>query len=298
MPLGGRVARAIGAKLIYDSHELEMHRNAQYSRITKWRRRYLESKYIRRADSVITVSESIADHLRDEYKIDRPCVVMNAPEFDDTVVPSHDIRGDLNLSAETPLALYVGSVTINRGIEQTIRALVHLPQLHFATVGPLRPATEIVASSLAAELGVSDRVHFVSPVLPREVVGYIRSADVSVLAIQNVCLSYYYCMPNKLMESVFAGVPVVVANLIEMRRFVEAYDCGVVMDETDPQDIARAITKVLTGRKSYILTEEVRGDLANQYGWPSQAQRLSELYDFLGNPLINTGKVPEVPIGH
>ncbi len=284
LPFGGRAANASGARLIYDSHELEMHRNATYPSLVNRRRRQLEGKYIRRADRVITVSESIAEHLRDDYSIPRPCVVMNAPLFDKTAVPQRDLRSDLNFGEEVPLAVYVGSVTINRGIEQIIRALVHAPELHFATIGPRRPVTEEETTALAVEIGVRDRLHFVDPVKPEEVVGYIRTADVSVLPIQNVCLSYYYCMPNKLLESVFAGLPVAVANLLEMRRFVEAHNCGVVMDETDPKDIARALSRVVSDRESYILSEEAREKVVENYGWPGQADRLCALYDSLEAP--------------
>lgn len=282
LPLGGRVATKLGARLLYDSHELEMHRNATYPRLVRWRRRQLESKYIRQADRVITVSESIADHLRDDYKIPRPTVIMNAPIFDETIVPDRDIRSDLKLDEAVPLAVYVGSVTVNRGIEHVVRALVHAPMVHFATVGPRRPATEKEVTLIAGELGVLDRLHFIDALRPEEVVGFIRTADVSVLPMQNACLSYYYCMPNKLLESVFAGVPVAVGNLLEMRRFVEAHGCGLVMDETNPKEIARAISVVAADREAYTLCREDREQLAASFGWPSQAARLTALYEGLG----------------
>ncbi|MDA8660028.1 glycosyltransferase family 4 protein [Luminiphilus sp.] len=281
LPLGGRLANSTGAKLIYDSHELEMHRNATYTRLAKLRRRHLEKKYIKKADRVITVSESIADHLRDDYKIDRPHVIMNTPLFDKAITPTRDVRTDLNLDTTAKLAIYVGSVTINRGIEQIVGAMVHAPDLHFVTVGPRRPATESDVAALASDLGVRDRLHFIDPVQPEEVVGYIRTAGVSVLPIQNVCLSYYYCMPNKLMESVFAGIPVAVADLLEMRRFVDAYQCGVVMDETEPKAIAHSLIQVLENRERYIPSSGERDEIARQYGWPSQAGKLRSIYDDL-----------------
>jgi len=76
----------------------------------------------------------------------------------------------------------------------------------------------------------------------------LGAADCSVIAIQNVCLSYYYCFPNKLFESVLAGLPVAVADLLELRRFVDQYGVGLVMDETDPKAIAGAISGFFTKR--------------------------------------------------
>jgi glycosyltransferase involved in cell wall biosynthesis len=281
LPIGAKVAKKIGAKLIYDSHELEMHRNAKYSRMEEKKRRQLEQRYIRQANCVITVSDSIADHLRDDYKINRPLVIMNTPLFDAGKTVMRDVRSDLNLDLAAKLAVYVGSVTVNRGIEQVVQALVHAPDLHFATIGPRRPETESEAVAIAIRLGVRDRLHFINPVPPEDVVSYIRSAGVSVLPIQNVCLSYYYCMPNKLMESVFASVPVAVANLLEMRRFVETYQCGVVIDETCPKKIAESLMHVLEQRDQYILPPEIRKSIAQNYGWSSQADKIRSTYEFL-----------------
>ena len=284
LPAGSRAAACAGARLVYDSHELEMHRNSSYPWIVRVRRRMLERKYIRRADAVVTVSESIADFLRSDYRIPRPLIVLNAPQFDKEVTPPTNVRKDLLLDADDQLCIYVGNVTVNRGLEHIVRALALQPDLHFATVGPRRPATEAELVKLAAELGVRHRFHIMNPVEPTEVVGYIATADVSVLPLQNVCLSYYYSMPNKLLESVFAGIPVAVANLLEMKRFVEENRCGMIMDETNPRAIAETIERLILDHDQYVLTPVCREKLAERYGWSEQAAKLCKLYSSLVAP--------------
>jgi glycosyltransferase involved in cell wall biosynthesis len=281
LPAGVAISKACGCKLVYDSHELEMHRNAKYPEATMRKRRKLEQIGITRADAVITVSESIADHLRDDYRIRRPHVVMNAPDFDEHEHPTRTVRDDLRLSPDTPLAVYVGSVTVNRGLDYVVKALNHYPELHFATVGPRRPATQAELHELAVKLRVDGRLHFVDPVPPSAVVGYISTSDVSVLPIQNVCLSYYYCMPNKLLESVFAGIPVAVADLFEMRRFVEAFQCGLVMDEKSPNSIADAIESIVKNRNRFIVCDKIRQQINDKYSWTAQAHKLLLLYEGL-----------------
>ena len=271
LPIGGSIALKIGAKLVYDSHELEMHRNSSYPWLV-WRwRHYLERNYIRRADAVITVSDSIADHLKKDYKIDRPVVIMNAPDLENHSPPGRSIRNVIGLGSDDILAVYVGSVTINRGLDLCVRALIHVPEVHLALVGPRRKATEDEILSLARDLGVRDRLYLIDPVKPNEIVSFISDANLSVLPIQNVCLSYYYCMPNKLLESVFAGLPVAVADLFELRRFVEKYGCGLVMDQTDPEDIARKIRQLATERETYRLSGEMLATLKATYSWSSRA---------------------------
>ena len=281
LPAGVAISKKCACKLVYDSHELEMHRNAKYTKANQRKRRKNERAGITRADAVITVSDSIADHLRDDYRIRRPHVVMNAPDFDEHEHSIRTVRDDLCLSSDTPLAVYVGSVTINRGLEYVVKALKLYPELHFATVGPRRPATQAELYDLAVELQVLDRLHFVDPVPPKAVVGYIATCDVSVLPIQNVCLSYYYCMPNKLLESVFANIPVAVADLLEMRRFVEAFRCGLVMDEKSPDSIANAIKSIVKDRAGFMVPIDLRQQINDTYTWKVQEGKLLSLYEGL-----------------
>jgi glycosyltransferase involved in cell wall biosynthesis len=98
------------------------------------------------------------------------------------------------------------------------------------------------------------------------------------MAIQNVCLSYYFCFPNKLLESVLAGLPVVVADLLEMRRFVEQYNVGVIMNEKDPMSIAHAIRMVLDNSSRYRPTPEKIQNITATYGWAVQQERMLQLY--------------------
>ena len=280
LPTAARIARRLKTQLVYDSHELELHRNAPYSAIAQWWRARMESRHIVEADLVITVSDSIADHLAQQYQIPRPLVVLNAPSFD---VQAHEhttvsLRTQLGLSNEVPLAVYVGRVTFGRGVEFCVQALAHHPELHVATVGPREAATENRLNTLAEKLGVTSRLHLVDPVPPNTVVPFIRDADVSLLPIQNVCLSYYYCMPNKLLESVTGGVPVAVANLIELRNFVEKNRCGVVMDETNPVEIAQAIRRICDDRASYCLDDTQINAMKQKYSWETQARTLLAHY--------------------
>jgi hypothetical protein len=61
MLAGSRIARKTGAKLVYDSHELETGRNGIWGAWELWLRGRAERWLIRRADRVITVSDSIGD---------------------------------------------------------------------------------------------------------------------------------------------------------------------------------------------------------------------------------------------
>jgi glycosyltransferase involved in cell wall biosynthesis len=280
LPTGSRVARKCGARLIYDSHELEMHRNSKFPWYVWRRRRFLERRYIRKANAVITVSDSIADHLAADYGILRPVVIVNAPNPPAGDTSKEGLRQKLGLKNE-PIAVYVGSVTVHRGIEQCVRALTRIQNLRFALVGPRRPITEREITQLAERLGVRNRLFLVDPVPPDDVVSFISSADVSVVPIQDVCLSYRYCLPNKLFESAFAGLPIAASDFPELRRFIDRSGCGVTMDQADPDDIAEKIQFLLNDPTRYRLSLAEQAVLLGIYGWPVQAKKLCNLYDNL-----------------
>jgi glycosyltransferase involved in cell wall biosynthesis len=275
---GAAVSQATGAALVYDAHELETETNYwTLNSLTRRELRRYERSLTQRTTAVVTVCDSIADWLAKEYRLPRPVVVLNAPT--ETTADAHgDLRQTLGLGPTVPLAVYVGSVTIDRGLENCVLALAHAPSLHLATVGPRNSDVEWALLDLAADTGVTDRLHLVDPVSPEHVTRYIATASCSVIAIQNVCLSYAFCLPNKLLESVFAGLPVAVSDLPEMRRFVEAAGCGIVMDETDPAAIAHALTALADDPDRYRLRGEELRRVTREFGWPAQRTKLLELY--------------------
>ena len=270
--------------VIYDAHELHPHTNyALHKRTYEMIERY-EKTLLPRCAKTITVSSAIAQWMRDAYQIPLPALVMNTPDLSSPQGPSKktDVRDTLKIDRDTGLAVYVGSVTIDRGLEKCLDAIALLPGVHFACVGP---RYKLVADKLiarAARLGITERVHFIDPVPSEEVVSYIQTASCSLIMIQNTCLSYYYCFPNKLLESVFARVPVVAANLVEMSRFVERFEVGVVVDETDAAAISRGIQKVLETHETFRASTETLELVAHEFGWNTQASALQLLYNQLG----------------
>lgn len=278
LPVAARAARRLGALCIYDSHELEMHRNVVRNRLDHWLSGRLEARHIRSVDAVVTVCDSIADHLAHAYSIDRPVVVMNAPDIGRMQSGEGDLRTDIGLAPDVPLAVYVGRISVGRGIERLAEALDALDGVHLALLGTPHPPTVAAATEIAARAGTADRLHVLPPVPPHVLLPYIASADVSVAPIQNVCLSYYYCLPNKLIESTIAGLPIVVSDFPEMRRYVELGRCGVTMDPEDPADIARAVREAYDRRAELRLDPARRALIEAQYGWETQRQKLVELY--------------------
>lgn len=276
-----KTAPTVGAKIVYDSHELERHRNG-LSRSGRIATAFIESRYIEKVDRVITVSHSIADFLAATYKIMRPAVVMNAPDPSEQHTVPRTIRDSIGLERDSLLAVYVGKVTFGRGLEKLVEALQHCKEFHLALLGPRVASVEQDLLGLAYQRGVLDRVHVLDSVPPHDVVPYIITADVGIIPIQDVCLSYRFCMPNKLFEMTFAGIPVCVSDLPEMRAFIESERTGLIMDQTDPKDIARAMRAAYRDRHELRATGDRLERIKKRYSWSTQVEQLLSVYRDLG----------------
>jgi len=242
----------------------------------------VEARAIRRADAVITVCDPIADHLRAEYHIPRPTVLFNAPSVlarADAPRPTRtSIRSDARVPDGMKLAVYVGLVTVNRGIETLLEALVGLPDVFVAAVGPKNAAYAPSLLARARKLGVADRFALLAPVPPEQVVDYIAGADFGLNPLIPVTLSYQYAMPNKLFEMAFAGLPIVNSDAQESARFVRDNGLGVIYRSGDAVACAKAMAAVAADPAAHHPSGERLAALRDAYGWHRQAEKLGALY--------------------
>jgi glycosyltransferase involved in cell wall biosynthesis len=235
---------------VYDSHELWVHRNrpniVASDKEKKWEERS-EGKYIKNSTFSITVCDSIADHLAETYQIPKPTVIRNTP-YQKTIQkdPKKSLRKLLKIKPNEFLAVYVGRVAFNRGVTDILRALPLLDRkVKFVTLGAFDAKFQIVFEELVSELEIEDRVFCIDPVASEDVSTWISDVDVSLTTMNRVCLSYVYTLPNKLFESVHAGVPIIGPDSPEIIRIVDKYNCGLVYRDMDSTHLAEQINYLM-----------------------------------------------------
>ncbi len=270
-------ARARGARLFYDSHELEPHRNLDWCPASNRRRIAYEQRYIHAADAVFTVSPGVARELMGIYGLPSVGILRNTPWLARLRSAPCGLRTTLALADGVPLVVYTGLVTRNRGLELVVAALPALPAFHLALVGRAESQTAAALATLADQLGVAARVHHLAPVPPEELIDFIASADVAVIAAPDVCLSYRYSLPNKLFEALFANLPLVTSDLEDMRDFVTAHGLGEVFAQGDVAALSAALRKVVEQRGRYI-DEAQREQLRVEYSFDHEAGDLLSCY--------------------
>jgi glycosyltransferase involved in cell wall biosynthesis len=119
---------------------------------------------------------------------------------------------------------------------------------------------------------------------------YIASADVGVVSTEPTSVSYRFSLPNKLFESMMAGLPVVVSDLPEQAALVRRTGAGVLYkarsdpdgDLGTPEAIAEAVETLLTDPVLHATCRERALEAARtELNWDRESRRLVQLYDDL-----------------
>ncbi|HMM95715.1 glycosyltransferase [Phycicoccus sp.] len=278
-----RRAEGRSAAWVYDAHEYVAGLSIYGSRTVRQRAAYLdlESEYIHDADVVVTVTQPLAEQLRDDYGLEKtPAVVMNSPMLGaaDLQVP-RTLREQVGLAPEVPLVVYSGGVTPVRGVATAVEALVHLPEVHLAVVAVPNvrmPAAERLAAR-ASELGVAGRVHLLDPVPPDEVSAYLRGCDVGLLPIHHYG-SHEVALANKLFEYLHAGVPLLVSDCRAQEAFVHEHGVGRVHVADDVGSFVTELRALLTDLPRYRAVVAADADLLAPFAWDRQEAVLREVY--------------------
>jgi glycosyltransferase involved in cell wall biosynthesis len=266
---------------LYDSHELWTQRNVRSDRpLAKRFEQVFERIGARRANAVISVSPSIVTWLHKRYRLSAtPGLVRNIPPFDGEIASRSDgrLRQLAGLDGSSKVVVYCGGITTNRGIEEAIRALALLEKhVHLVLLGYGSELYRASLHRLVNEHDLASRVHFVGTVESSAVSRTLADADVSLVLTRPTCLSYEYSLPNKLFESIHAGIPVVTTALPDASDLVKHFNVGeVVSVEASPQELATALDTA-------ILISDSRRDAvraaAEQLTWQNESARLFALY--------------------
>lgn len=265
------ISAACGASLVYDAHELETEANG----LTAFRKQFLkiaERRLIGRAAAVLAVNDAIADWYTREYGIERPAVVRNVPVRPDGPPPeSNLLRAKLGIPNGDLVFLYSGALLEGRQVEQFLRVFSQVSEDRHVVFMGYGDLVERVRRAAATRRNI----HFLPAVPMNEILDHAAGADIGLVGMENVCLSNYYTLPNKLFEYLLAGVPVAAGDRPELRRLVELHGCGRLVGDTD-EDWRQFVTGVSTAELRAMREAAVHARM--KYSWQDEATTLLAVY--------------------
>ena len=261
LPLAHALARRTGAVFAYNAHELETE-TVGSAGLRQRLQRMIERHYIRRADVVSVVNESIAQWYREAYPGVDPVVVTNAPTGTGGVI---DLRARLGIPEGELLYLHSGYLAPGRNIPLILRAFAQVGS-HVVFVGEGALLDEVERAAAA-----HPTIHRLPPVEPDQVLAMTRGADVALCLIESGCLSHRLSTPNKMMEAFAAGTPALCSALPEARRYLGDQADTWVLEDPE-RDLVSALER--------ITREDVEAFTAPAIPtWEEGASHLREAYE-------------------
>lgn len=222
------------------------------------------------ADGLVAVSQAIRDALLAlGAPADRVAVLRNG--VDTTLFrPTRREQMRQRLGLHNPTLLSVGHLIERKGHHHVIRAMALLPRYRLLIVGegPERNALQ----TLAARLGVSDRVHLLGVLPHTELAGLYSAADALVLA------SSREGWANVLLEAMACGTPVLASNVWGNPEVVRDRAAGRVLTATTPEAIASGVKELFANLPPRAATRAY----AERFGWDeTSAGQVAAFHDIL-----------------
>lgn len=271
-------ARLLGAKLVYDSHELYTERPVE----TPWLWRRVERFLIRRVDKVLAANEERAEIMFKEYgALELPTVIMNSPEREqDTDSKPPSLRSSLPEGIRHKrIILYQGGLSANRCLENLTLAAGRLDEgTILVFVGSPTTFSEQKLKKLVKDNGLEGKVYFTGAVDSRHVVSYIASADIGVVIYKNNCRNNYLCAPNKLFDYCLAGLPSIGCDFPPIRKIADKYGVTRMFDPEAAHSIADAANEFLADNEAYTRAKIATSIVAKEFTWEKEAEKLRNLY--------------------
>jgi len=263
-------------KLYYDSHEYFTGVPELVSRpkIQKtWR--FIERIALPNTDKMYTVNRSIADLYLKEYNRNDIQIVRNISDI--KVVDKSKSKSELGLPLDKGIVIIQGAgINIDRGAEEAIEAIKLVDNCILIFVGDGDVVSQLKEKVISDKL--EDKVLFFGKRPYHELMNFTALSDIGLSLDKDTNINYRYSLPNKIFDYIHANTPLIVTDLVEVKRIVEENNVGLVLSELTPANLANAITKLLNNKALYSNYKKNTLFASQTLNWANECEVLKEIY--------------------
>jgi glycosyltransferase involved in cell wall biosynthesis len=190
------------------------------------------------------------------------------------------LRAELGLDEHALFIVSVASLIARKGVDVAIRALADpsttARNIHLLLIGAGPERSRLGA--LAADLGVSERVHFRGEQTVTRVADYMAAADIFVLP------SHYEGRSNVVLEAQASGLPVVASDIPGCRDLIESGETGLLAPRGNSAALAKAFAALAADAHLRArLGGNARAAIHDRgLTWKACARRYADFYRELG----------------
>jgi alpha-maltose-1-phosphate synthase len=297
--LAGCLARPLtGARLVLTTHSLEPHRPWKAEQLgtayhaTVW----IERTAYQNADGVIAVSQSMKEDVQSLYGVspDRVRVIHNGIDPDEyRPRPDPETLRRLGVDPDTPIILFVGRITRQKGILHLVRAIRYLETNAQVVLCAGAPDTEEIAAEMAQLVdevrgATTANLIWIPEMLPKEhVIALYTHADVFV------CPSVYEPFGIINLEAMACQTPVIASAVGGIPEIVVPGETGLLVpfeavggDSPEPRDpdafsreLAHGMNELMRSpERRAAMGEAARARVLAQFSWRRIAEFTMDFY--------------------
>lgn len=286
-----RVGRRLGIPVVYEIRAFWEDAAVDHGTNREWGFRYrltrgLESYALRRVDAITTICEGLRrDILGRGIKPEKVTVIPNAvniENFSVGQVPDLELGRELGLDGKLLLG-FIGSFYAYEGLGILLQALPRMlaenSDIRVLLVGGGPQEKEL--KSLAARMGVEDKVIFTGRVPHDQVQRYYNLIDILVYPRLRMRLTDLVT-PLKPLEAMAQGRLVIASDVGGHRELIEDGKTGILFRAGDPDALALKVLELLSSPDLWPgLRAAARNFVETQRNWSVSVDRYKNVYGAL-----------------
>jgi GT2 family glycosyltransferase len=257
--------RYLRLPLIFEAHEIFF---LTTERIEKAERiKEQESRIYPRSDGIISITQGLADRMREVFSLQVPITVAPDGVNLDSFGPPGG-RGRRNQKI-----VYVGQLYPWKGTGTLVEAMQYVPAGELHLVGGSEERIQALRER-AARLGVEGRIVFHGQVPPQAVKDYLTDASAAVLPLTKDLISSSFTSPLKLFEYMAARVPIVASDLPSTREVLSSGKNALLVPPDDPRALGEGLRRLLEERSLAESLAQKAWEDVKEYTWMKRAQKI------------------------
>lgn len=270
LPIGVLFKKLHGAKLVYDTHEIETER--EWPSHVRWLGRLVERTLINSVDLTVVVSPAIADWYRSNHGVKEICVVLNFPNKFDLKDGSKKVfREKYAIKDDEIIFIYQGLLARGRGVDILLEVFSRCDKSkHIVFMG---------FGEMEEDVKTYERmyrnIHFHPAVKPDDIMKYTIGADVGFHLLEDTNLNHRITIGNKPFEYILCGIPCIESDFTAVSPIISQYDCGWSV-RTEVEYILKFVNE-LTEEK---IAQKAASVMKNRhhFSWESEEEKMLNAY--------------------
>ncbi|MFI5218109.1 MAG: glycosyltransferase [Bacteroidia bacterium] len=280
LPANYLVSKLKNIPLVYDSHEYytgvpELEYRPFIQKIWKTIEKFIFPQLTR----ICTVNDSIAKLYSDEYK-KNIVVVRNISDasFEKMNFDAQKLKAETGIDKNKKIIILQGSgINIERGAEEAVEAMKYVDNAVLLIIGggDVMPfLKEIVhQNNLEQKVIFKDRMPY------HQLMQYTLTADVGLSLDKGTNLNYRFSLPNKLFDYIYANVPVLGSQVVEVKKIIDQYKIGSTIENHNPVHIAEKLSFMLADETRVREWKKNLEAAAKELTWAHEEKKFLTLFD-------------------